>query len=686
MRLTVLAVVAGLAPFGALAQEDKSERDAAPVEATAPTPADTVAPTAPEPAATAARPDLAPFRDAVLAYRRGDVTGGDRLRPRGTDPVATTLLDWAAIRFGGALVDFDRLAAFSRANPEWPGLGWVRRRTEEAALAERKPAGVLRPFFARERPVTVAGKLALALAFKADNLDADAAALIRDAWRNDSFGRETEARILDEFSDVLVQADHRFRMERLLFKENWEGAKRAAEYAGKDYAALVKARNAVASKSSQASKLLDAVPASMRADTSYLFSRAQFLRRAGKAVEAAKVIADVPRDPAILADGDEWWVERRLIARKLLDDGDPKAAYAVASGHGATGNERRIEAEFHCGWIALRFLDTPDIAARHFARAAAIAATPISLARVAYWQGRAAEASSAEEAQNFYRRAASQGITYYGQLAAAKLGRSQSPLRPSIHPASPERIAAAKSPVVQAVALLYAAGLRDMAYPLVIEIGKQGQNPAELDAVGDVVEENRDARALLALGKGATQRGLPLDEQAFPTIGVPAFEPLGSNVEKAMVYAITRQESAFDPAAGSSVGARGLMQLMPATAQGLAKKFGVEYDVSRLVDPTYNVRLGTAFLGDLMDTWKGSHILTFASYNAGPGNAKKWIDAYGDPRSPQVDAIDWVERIPFSETRNYVQRVIENLAVYRKRLDERSALLAGTERRDGVLR
>jgi soluble lytic murein transglycosylase len=153
-----------------------------------------------------------------------------------------------------------------------------------------------------------------------------------------------------------------------------------------------------------------------------------------------------------------------------------------------------------------------------------------------------------------------------------------------------------------------------------------------------------------------------------------------------MVYAITRQESAFDPAAGSSVGARGLMQLMPATAQGVAKKFGVEYDPSRLVDPTYNARLGAAFLGDLMETWKGSHILTFASYNAGPGNAKKWIDAYGDPRSPQIDPVDWVERIPFSETRNYVQRVLENLAVYRKRLDERSALLTDSERRDGVLR
>jgi soluble lytic murein transglycosylase len=690
LRVTVLAALAGLVPLCAYAEEDRGEAGpaevTAPVEASAPA-APEATPSAAQEPAPAARPDLAPFRDAMLAYRRGDVSGGDRLRPRNADPVATTLLDWAEIRYGGALIDFDRLAAFARANPDWPGLGWVRKRAEEAAVAERKPAAILRAFFARERPATASGKLALALAFKADGLNADAAALIRDAWRNDTFGREIESRILDDFSDSLTEADHRFRMERFLFKENWDAARRAAGYAGKDYLALVKARSAVSSRAGNAAKLLDAVPAGLKADTSYIFSRAQFLRRANKAAEAAKVIADVTRDPAVLADADEWWVERRLIARKLLDDGDAKAAYAVASGHGATSSEKRIEAEFHAGWIALRFLNTPETAARHFARAAGIAVTPISVSRVAYWQGRAAEAAgTADEARIFYRRAATQGTTYYGQLAAAKLGQSQARLRPSIDPASPERAAAGRSPVVQAIGMLYAAGLRDLAFPLVVEIGKQGQNAAELDAVGDVAETNRDARALLALGKSATQRGLPLDEQAFPTIGIPAFEALGSSVEKAMVYAITRQESAFDPAAGSGVGARGLMQLMPATAQGLAKKFGVEYDSSRLLDPAYNARLGAAFLGDLMESWKGSHILTFASYNAGPGNAKKWIEAYGDPRSGQVDPVDWVERIPFSETRNYVQRVMENLAVYRRRLDERSALLTSSEIRDGITR
>ena len=643
-------------------------------ELTMPTPSSNA--TSPDPRGAAAQISPGLLRDAMLAYRRGDVSGGDRLRARVTDPVAVPLLDWTAIRFGGQLIDFERLSAFTRANPDWPGAGWLRRRAEELLVAERKPAPVLRAFFARERPVSAQGKLALALALQADGLDGDATALIREAWRSDVFGREIEQRMMSEFPSALSLADHRFRMERLMFKENWEGAKRAADYAGKDYGALVRARMAVAAKAANAAKMLDAVPPPLRSDTSYIYSRAQFLRRAEKAGEAAKLVADVTRDPAILGDGDEWWVERRLIARKLLDDGDAKAAYAVAIAHGASANERRIEAEFHCGWIALRFLNEPDTAARHFARAAAIAATPISIARTAYWQGRAADAANAtEDATIFYRRAATQATTYYGQLAAAKLGPHVPALRPSPDRASRDRLEAERSPVVRAIALMYAAGLRDIALPLIADLGKQDPNVAELDAIGDIAETNRDARALLALGKAATQRGLPLDEQAFPVVGIPAFEPTGAGVEKAMVYAIARQESAFDPAAGSSVGARGLMQLMPATASNTAKKIGVEFDAGLLLDGSYNARLGAAHLGELMENWKGSHILTFASYNAGPGNARKWIDAYGDPRSANVDPIDWVERIPFSETRNYVQRVMENLVVYRKRLEERSARL-----------
>ena len=633
----------------------------------------------PAEAKAAENPDLAIVRDGVAAYRKGDLAAGDALRARLKGRGAIALLDWAALRLAGPAVPFDRVTAYMTTYPDYPGQAWLRRRGEEALLVERKPAATVRAYFSRERPQTPGGKLALAQAFRADGLTEDADALVRDAWRYDAFGRELELRMLDAFKDTLTTADHRFRMERLLLRENWEAARRAASYAGAGYDALVKARVAVDDRAKTAPKLIDAVPAPLKTDTSLLYSRAQNLRRAEKAGEAAKIMADLARDPAALVDGDVWWVERRLVGRKLLDDGDPKGAYEVVTRHGAATAERRIEAEFLAGWIALRSLRDPAAAARHFERAARVAATPISQARAAYWQGRAAEAAGdVVQAKNFYALAAKHGITYYGQLAAVKSGIPEVVLRAPVAGDPGER-----GPLVEAVAVAYAAGLRELGSPLAIEFGRGSTRAAELAQVSDILAQNGDARASLTLGKLATQRGLPLDEAAFPLSGVPAFGPVGRTVEPAMTLAISRQESAFVPAAGSGAGARGLMQLMPGTASATAKKAGIAYEPGRILEAVYNAQLGSAHLGDLMDDWRGSYILVFAAYNAGPGNVRKWIAQNGDPRTPGVDAIDWVEKIPFSETRNYVQRVMENLQVYRRRLDEKAPLLIDRDLKAG---
>jgi soluble lytic murein transglycosylase len=621
--------------------------------------------TAPLPPARVERPDVPLVRDAVAAYRKGDIAAGDSIRKRVTNAGAGAFLDWAALRLGGAAIGFDRVAAFAHAYPDYPNPAWLRRRHEEALLSERKPAPFVRAFFARERPITGSGKLALALAFRADGLPEDAEELVRDAWRNDNLTRELEARYLDLFKDSLTTADHRFRMERALLKSNWETARRAASYAGDGYDALVKARMAVDGRTRVAEKLVEAVPPALKADTSWLYSRVQHMRRNDKDAEAAKLMAELTRDPAQLVDGDAWWIERRLVARDLLDAGDPKAAYAVVVGHGATSTEKRIEAEFLSGWIALRRVHDLPAARRHFDRAAALAGQPISQARAAYWQGRAAEAAgSRAEAKSFYEAAARHGITYYGQLAAAKLGNPELVFREAPEPPAPPK------PLVDAVAFAYEAGFRELGFPLAIDFGRGSTDAAELRGVAAILAGQSDAKAVLTLGKLATQRGQPLDEAAFPTMGIPPFQPVGSNpVEPAMVHAIARQESMFDPAAGSPVGARGLMQLMPGTASATARKAGLTYEPGRILEAEYNAQLGAAHLGDLMEDYRGAYILVFAAYNAGPGNVKKWIAAHGDPRLPGVDPIDWVELIPFSETRNYVQRVMENLQVYRRRLN-----------------
>ena len=330
---------------------------------------------------------------ALELYRKGDMTGGDRAKSELPDPLDRELSEWAAVHFG--LVSFDRIAAFTREHPDWPVMAALRRRAEEALLASRKPAVAVRTFFAERPPTGAEGKVALALALKTDGTGEEARALVRDAWRSHIFGSELEAKVLDLFGGVLTKVDHRERMERFLLKESWASALRAAAYAGNDYVLLAKVRIAVAQQTANVQEALGAVPASLRSERSYLLARVQFRRRQEKLDEVRQVLATVT--PLQSADGDHWWLERRLVARKLLDQGDVYAAYAIVRDNAAESLEKRIEAEFHAGWIALRFLNHPATAAQHFADAARLASKPISLAKTLYWQGRAAEASAPME-------------------------------------------------------------------------------------------------------------------------------------------------------------------------------------------------------------------------------------------------------------------------------------------------
>lgn len=617
-----------------------------------------------------ANPDS--VKSAVSAYRRGALSEGDAIAGTIDDRIARALLEWVAIRSGANLIPFTRINAFLKAYPNYPATTLFRRRAEEMLIAEKKSPTAIRAFFHGQRPVSPAGRIALALALKAEGKSEDAIALARQSWLQDHLGVPLEKIALDAFGDRLTTADHRLRAERYIFRENDTAALRNAARVSADYVVLARARLASAkARRPIAPSLIAAVPASLKSDISFAFLLAQQARRSDKLADAAKALANVPRDPALLGDGDEWWTERRLIARKLLDAGDTAKAYEVAAGHGAEDAAERIDAEWHAGFIALRFRDQPGIALEHFREAAKHAETPISVARVAYWQGRASEAiGKAEDARAAYERAAEHPVAYYGQLARARLGLPDLPLRRSAS-ASLMHL-----PGHQGVRLLYRIGERDLAVQMLIDLAQRLHTTSALEALASIAQREGDTRALLALGKTALQRGFPLDTAAFPISGVPEFAVLGDPMERAIVHAIARQESAFDPTAISHAGARGLMQMMPATARETARRANLPFDWPRLGrDALYSAQMGAAHLNDLLKEWRGSYILTFAAYNAGSGNVKKWIEAYGDPRRPEVDAVDWVERIPFYETRNYVQRVMENLQVYRQRLNQRTAYL-----------
>ncbi|MCC6777662.1 MAG: transglycosylase SLT domain-containing protein [Hyphomicrobiales bacterium] len=631
----------------------------------------------PEPIVSA---DLAALKEAVTAARRGRIAQAeDQLRSI-SDPVARKLVEWAILRSDeNSSVEFNRYMSFVADNPSWPAINLLRRRGEATLWSDRRDPAAVRAFFANARPSTTKGKFALARALLLQGDRGGAQALVREAWRYDSFSDDLEGLALDVFGDLITPGDHKARMDMRLYAEDEDGALRSARRAGGYATTIAKARLAVIKKAPNATAMLDALPSEAQRDVGVIFSRVQWLRRNDEAVEAAALIASIPANHGQTLNSDEWWIERRLVARKLLDQDDPKTAYRVARDAAIPSKDNyRAEHQFTAGWIALRFLNDPATAAAHFAKVAIGNQNPITLARAGYWQGRAAEAlGRRDEARAHYESAARYSTAYYGQIARARLGHKDLVVRPAPEPAP-------RSEVARAIELLYAIDERDLIAGALAELGERLTDAPALAALGEVAAHHGDARAMLLLGKSALSRGLPFDHYAFPTVGIPEYRSIGPSVEPSVVYAIARQESTFNPRTISSARAMGLMQVTPAAGRHVAKKFGVSFDEKRLLsDQPYNVQLGAAELGELIDDYRGNYILTFAGYNAGRGRVKDWIERFGDPRDPRVDPIDWVEQIPFSETRNYVQRVLENLQVYRVRFGGGTKLLIEADLRRG---
>jgi soluble lytic murein transglycosylase len=584
-----------------------------------------------------------------------------------SDPVAKKLAEWVILRSEDNSASVERYRAFIEANPSWPSQTFLRRRLESAMWDDHRDDATVWSWFQNESPLSAKGKFALARVLMARGERANAERLVRDAWRNDGMSEETENTALDMFGPLVTPGDQKARMDLFLYgTEQESAAMRAAKRLGSDQVALARARIASNHKSSNSRALLEAVPQELRGDPGYIFSKIQQLRREEKFTEAAQLMLSAPRDPNRLYNVDEWWIERRLLSRKMLDVGENRTAYLIARDAALPARDiYKTEQEFTAGWIALRFLTDPATAAQHFARIGVGSVNPTTRARGGYWQGRAAEAAGRmQEARAAYTSAAEQSTSYYGQLARAKLGLPQLELNgvPSARGRGIERLE-----VVRAVQLLYALDERDLAIPIFGDIGDNG-DPDALVGLGELASRNGDARGMLLMGKAALNRGLPFDFYAYPVNGIPPFRSIGPDVEQSVIFAIARQESAFNPAVVSPAQAYGLMQVTPDAGRYVCKKYGVNFDIGRMKsDPVYNAALGAAELGGLLEDYRGSYIMTFAAYNAGRGSVKKWIERYGDPRDPKVDAIDWVEQIPFSETRNYVQRIMENLQVYRAR-------------------
>ena len=619
--------------------------------------------------------DLALTKEAIDLARKGKTDEATAIRNKIADLAGQKLVEWFILRHSETTANFSRYAPFLAANPDWPSAALLRRRAEARLWQERSDAATVRGFTG-DQPISARGKLALARVLLAEGDREGAGRLVRDAWRSDELSERVETEAFEMFRDLLTREDHRARMDRRIGAKDLAGARRAAQRLGVDELAIVKACAAVRGKANKTLDALDAVATEARADLGYTLCRIQWMLTQNKIDDAARLMVAASPETMALQDTDQWWRERRSLARKLLDQGKFQTAYDVIRPAATPANEYyRADYHFMCGWIALRYLDDPATAQTHFAHIDDGATNPIVLARANYWRGRAAEAlGEKDKMRASYEAAARYPTAYYGQLARAKLGRDQIELR-----APSPVLAAADAPAtderVRAADMLYEIGERDTVLYFVADLGEQSSDVALLEALGELTGRRNDARAMLQIGKPALGRGLPLDHYAFPTIGIPPHRQVAPEIEHSIIYSVARTESAFDQRDKSSANAVGLMQVTPEAARDTAKRFKISYDWDRMVsDPVYNTQIGAAELSALLSEYKGSHIMTFAGYNAGRGRVRDWVKVCGDPRDPKVDPVDWVERIPFSETRNYVQRVIENLAVYRVRFESDPAV------------
>lgn len=618
----------------------------------------------------ASQSDLDALDAVKKAVARRDFAGARSLARQISDVNARALGEWYYFEAEDPLISIEAADAFLDAHPEWPSTGKIQSHAEKR-MTSTLPAAQVMAFFNSRDPLTGEGKLQLARAQFA-NGETDAAILhIKDAWRTNNFTLGDEQRLIANYGGRLNADDHVARVDRLLFAREVATAKRAITYLAGDERRRAAVRADLLLGAAKAGEAYNALSLEDRADAGVTLAAIRYFRRRQEEPRAIAIARNATADPAVRRQPARWWEEQQLLMRWALKNRVYADAYSMAAHHGLEpGSGEFAEAEFNAGWIALRFLNDAGRAEKHFAALAGAVAAPISISRAWYWLGRAAEAKGDEPlARERYAKAAQHIYTFYGQLAAEKIGGEA--LNVAFTPGAPstpeDKSKFGSRPAVAALRML--TELKDDRAFLIFayHIDDKLETPGEFRELYDLAMAAGAPHVAVRAGKVATRVGAFSADIAYPAITVPKQAAQYAPAE--IILGLSRQESEFNPRAFSRAGARGLMQLIPTTAQITAKKEGLPYRRDALLsDPHYNLTLGSAHLSHLNGKYSGSWIMTFAAYNAGPNRVTQWVEAYGDPRGAAVDPLDWIEQIPFEETRNYVQRVLENSQIYRSRL------------------
>lgn len=606
---------------------------------------------------------------AIRAYDDRNWNTLASLQRQAGDKDVKNLILWMRASNGVPGMSFDEVSYALETLPEWPLTGNMRKRAEEIIDLSTLSHKDRIAWLTKSGPRTGLGKFNLAESYRATGQKAKAEAVIRDLWRNNSLPRDKEQAVLSRYGKTLTQDDHRARVDFLLWTNQRSAATRLKPQLSADYRALVDARIGLATRSRRVDALIDAVPKYLQDDPGLLYERARWRRRKARNQEGATpLLVGIDGNKVPLAGRSKLWDERHLAARTDLKDGNWDRAYDLTAPHGMDAGVDFAEAEFLSGWIALRLNDEADKGLKHFQTLSEGVTSPISKSRGDYWTGRAADVlKETDTANKAYRAAADFKYTYYGQLAAERLNDRKLRFDPQVMPTEADIDAFENRSLVKALRLLGEAGeealFRRFSYHLDDQLDKEADFVLLYRLAGDYQIQDVGVRG----AKAGLYKDIVSPDAAYPLVDYQLTrEP---KVERSLMLALSRQETEMNPNAVSHAGARGLMQFMPATARLEAKRLGMPYRTSWLTDdPGYNMTLGGKHLDTLLAQFDGSYIMTTAAYNAGPNRPRQWVQDYGDPRKGEIDPVDWVEFIPFSETRNYVQRVLEATQVYRHRL------------------
>ena len=610
-------------------------------------------------AQTLSTSDLQAMRLALAAAQGGDFGRAYAEAAAITDPLPLKMLRWMDYARPGAPGHFPDIAEFIEKNPDWPGQRALRRHAEEALAGESD--AVAAGWLTRYPPISAAGRVREAEIMLNSGDIAGGTETLRATWINADFGPLDEKNFFARYPDAIRPEDHAKRVDRLLWDGQIASARRQLPMLSPDYRALAEARLALASQSSKADASVARVPARLRSDPGLVFEQLRWRRRREMTDAAVQILLAQPGD---LVRPTAWWTERQAMARRVLAGGNAELAYRLVEQHGLIEGNAFSDAQFLLGYVALRYMNNPALAFDHFSRILTRVSTPYAKARAGYWGGRAAETQGKSDlAAKWYAAGADHMATFYGQLAAHELGHDAPPRPlPEPIPDAAELSRFNNDEVVRAARIFFELGDQDRGKALLLHMADTAKTPTMFTMLATLAETNGRIDLGITVAKRAIEAGTPLMIHGYPVTTIPS----GGTAEHSLLFAIMRQESAFERDAVSRVGARGLMQLMPATASFIANKMQLPFSADRLTgDGIYNVLLGRAYLETLIEDFGGSYALAIAAYNAGPSRVRQWLRDYGDPRGGSIDMVDWIEMIPINETRNYVQRVLENLQIYR---------------------